>query len=178
MQPVFGYFSNYKEFAMAALKEDIIKQGEWLVKPFEADGYKLDFSIGSLLEIDRFFEKHLTDGRPRRGGRLSKNYGAIIFSISSYIAQTLIKNVPGSVLITDERDPQGEINFAVEFPDGTRCWPAQKAIKRIQNGLEDGIYPYAFNLTEQFTGENFDESFWLMGKEKAVTHTKAWWKFW
>jgi len=163
---------------MATLKEDILQQAEWLVKPFEQDGYTLDFSVRSLIEIDRFFLKHLKDGSPRRGGRLTKNYGPIVFSISSYIAQVLIKNMPGSQLITDDADPLGEVNFAVEFPDGSICWPAQKVVKRIKNGLEDGIYPYVYSLTENTTSEKVDESFWQIGGAVTPAKTKAWWKFW
>ncbi|MCV9931451.1 hypothetical protein OIU80_04090 [Flavobacterium sp. LS1R47] len=164
---------------MGTLKEDIRKQSDWIIKAFEVDGYKLDFSIASLMEIDLFFEKNLVDGRPKRRGRLSKNYGGIIFSISSYVAETLIKNVSGSKLITDDKDPHGEINFSIEFPNGMVCWPGQRIIKRIQNGLEDGVYPYGYELTKEYIPEKFDDSFWNIGKKtNNVESVKPWWKFW
>jgi len=163
---------------MTTLKEDIKKQSEWIVKAFESDGYQLDYSIQSFIEIDNFLQKNLTNGKPKRGGRLSKNFGAIVFSISSYVAETLLRNIPDSKLVANDEDPQGEVNFAVEFDD-TVCWPAQRVIKRIQNGLEDGIYPYGMNLAEKFITEKFDEEFWEIGKDEDLNQdSKPWWKFW
>ena len=56
-----------------------------------------------------------------RRGRLSKNFGGIVFSISSYVAETLLRNIPNSKLITDDSDPNGEINFSIEY-DEDICW--------------------------------------------------------
>ena len=163
---------------MATLKEDIKKQSEWTVMAFKTDGYKLDYSIHSLIEVDKFLQKNLTNGRPKRGGRLSKNFGGVIFSISSYVAETLLKNIPESKLVTDDDDPKGEVNFSVEFGD-TVCWPGQRVIKRIQNGLEDGIYPYARAVAVNYISDKFDESFWEIGKdEDSNQDSKPWWKFW
>ncbi|WP_202704382.1 hypothetical protein [Flavobacterium sp. UGB4466] len=164
---------------MATLKEDIIQQSDWVIKAFESDGYKLDYSIYSFIEIDRFFQKNLIDGKPKRGGRLSKNFGAIVFSISSYVAQTLIKNVPNSSIVTDDSDVNGEINFSVELSNGTVCFPAQRVMKRIKNGLEDAIYPYGYELAKEFINESFDQSFWDIGKgEELEEESKPWWKLW
>jgi hypothetical protein len=163
---------------MATLLEDIKKQSDWIIKAFKADGMDLDYSIGSLMEIDRFVQKNAKDGQAIKGGRLSKNLGGIVFSIASYIGETLIKNVPNSKWITDDNDPQGEINITVELGDGTKCWPAQRMIKRIQNGLEDGIYPYGHSLTSEFTNEESDKSFWDIEKDvKPMEPKKPWWKF-
>jgi len=163
---------------MATLQEDIKKQSDWIVLAFKEDGYLLDYSIHSFLAIDMFLHKNLTNGKPKRGGRLTKNFGAIIFSISSYIAETLLRSIPHATLVTDDSDPQGEVNFSVVFGDNV-CWPAQRVIKRIQHGLEDGIYPYGINITEGFVTEPFDEAYWEIGKEDDSTlEEKPWWKFW
>jgi len=163
---------------MATLLEDIKTQTDWTVKAFKSDGIELDYSIKSLLEIDRFIQKYTKDGQPIKGGRLSKNLGGIIFSISAYIGETLIKNVPNSKWITDDNDPQGEINIAVKLGDGTTCLPGQRIIKRIQNGLEDGIYPYGHNLTEKTLNEKFDKVFWKIETEvQPMEPKKPWWKF-
>ena len=163
---------------MGTLKEDIEQQSEWTAIAFASDNYILDYSIRSLIEVDRFLHRNLKNGKPRRGSRLSKNYGGIVFSISSYLTITLLKNVPEAKLITNNDDPQGEINFTVTLPNGTICWLGQRIIKRIQNGLEDSIYQYAYNLTESFSDEKFDSAFWEISKEDPGTETKRWWVFW
>src|SRR5690606_6649937 len=141
-------------------------------------GWNLDYSIDSLMEIDRFVQKHTKEGQPIKGGRLSKNLGGIIFSLSVYIGETLIRNVPDSKWITDDNDPHGEINIAVELGNETRCWPGQRMIKRIQNGLEDGIYPYGYNLTEKIFNLKFNQDFWDIESEiTPIQPKKPWWKF-
>ena len=43
-----------------------------------------------MIEIDKFFNKHVKNGKPVKGGRLSNNLGAIIFSIGAYVGVTII----------------------------------------------------------------------------------------
>jgi hypothetical protein len=163
---------------MATLLEDIKTQSDWIVKAFAADNLKLDYTIHSFIQIDKFFQKHSKNGKPVKGGRLSNNFGAIIFSIGSYIGETIIRNVPGSVWETDDNDPQGEVTAAVKLPDGATMWPMQKAIKRFQNGSEDAIYVYGYHITKDYITESFDQSFWGTISDPNEETKKAWWKFW
>ena len=49
---------------MATLKEDIKKQSEWTRIAFKSDGYELDYTIHSFIEIDKFFQNNLKNGKP------------------------------------------------------------------------------------------------------------------
>jgi hypothetical protein len=160
---------------MGTLVEDIKSQSEWIVKAFKADKLKLDYSLNSFKEIDKFFDKHAKDGKAVPGGRLSANLGAIIFSIGSYVGQTLIKLVPGAVWETDDKDPAGEANASVKFADGGMVWPMQKVLKRFMNGGEDAIYHYGYFLVnEQVKAGNIP----AQPLESASGNKKPWWKFW
>src|SRR6185312_6207454 len=158
---------------MGTLKEDIKHHSEWLVKAFNEDRIHLNYSIGSLIEIDRFFNRHAINGRAVKGGRLSKNLGPVLFSIAAYVGDCLIKNVEGSSWVTDNEDPEGEINISVEFPNGGIVWPMQRVMKRFKLGSEESIYVYGHMLTKEFTKEEFDSSYW-----KLKETPKKWWKFW
>lgn len=57
------------------------------------------------------------------------------------------------------------------------CWPAQRVIKRIHGGLEDGIYPYCYQITKDYTMDSFDDQYWEIKNEIHLT-PKQWWKFW
>lgn len=141
-------------------------------------GVELDYSIGSLVEIDRFIQKYTKDGQPIKGGLLAKNLGGIIFSIGSYIGETLIKNVPDSKWVTDDNDPNGEVNIEVNLANGTRCWPVQRLMGRIKNGLEDGIYPYGVSATDKKADEKYNGAFWRIKTEvQPIEPKKTWWKF-
>lgn len=165
---------------MGSLQEDIKAQSDWIVKAFAADSFILNGTIDSFIEIDRFFLHNLKDGKAKTGGRLDgKGYGSILFSIGSYVGETIIKNVPGAVWFTDDEDPQGEITVSVKFPDGTEVWPVERVIKRFQNGDEDSIYPYGYQITKDFTKQSFNERFWrIMEAQQSIPPQKPWWKFW
>jgi len=158
---------------MGTLAEDIETASDWLVKAFREDHIHLDFSIKSLIEIDKFFNLHAVNGQAVKGGRLSKNLGSVLFAIASYVGDSLIKAVPGSKWITDDNDPEGEINISVLFPNGSIVWPMQRIMKRFKIGSEESAYVYVYQLTKEFTKEEFDNRYWEL-KEKP----EKWWKFW
>jgi len=123
--------------AKPTLLEDIPKASDWLVKNMDATGYHLDGSIGSFRELDRFFDEQsrpggvLADGRP----------GSKLFAVGSYMGQVFVREL-GGVWETDDADPEGEVNIAVRLPNGSIVWPVQRAMKRLWNGPEDGLYAY------------------------------------
>lgn len=123
------------------LAEDIKSYTEWIVGAMTSAGYKLDFTVESMKEIDRFF-----DEQNRPGGILNpQNRGSIMFAIGSYIGETVIKCFGGE-WITDDNDPQGETNITVKTAKGTMFSPVQRCIKRLLNGEEDGIYAYVYAI--------------------------------
>lgn len=129
---------------MDTLLKDIETQSDWIIKAFAADKFKLDHTIHSFIEIDRFFNKHSKNGKAVKRGRLQQNVGAILFSLGAYVGQTMIKNVPGAEWQLDDDDPQGETTATVKFPDGAIIFPMERIIKRFQNGSEDAVYVYGF----------------------------------
>ena len=61
----------------------------------------------------------------------------------------------GGEWLTDDNDPQGEINVAVKLKDGSTIFPVQRAMKRYMNGKEDSIYDYGYVLSEK-CGKSLD----------------------
>jgi hypothetical protein len=165
---------------MATLKEDIKSQSEWIVKAFGADNYILDYSMDSLMEVDRFFNDQMKDGKPKKGYRLdTPGFGPILFSIGSYVGETIIKNTTGSSWVTDDDDPKGELTVSLKLPNGGEIWPIQKVTKRFQNGSEDAIYPYAHTFTKEFTKLPFNDKYWTLHSENTEpAKIKPWWKVW
>ena len=125
-----------------SLLNDIGEMSEWVVKALNFSGYKADYSLESMKEIDRFF-----DEQNNPNGILNQNRGQILFALGSYVGETVIR-LYGGKWITDDNDPQGEINIAVETNDGTTLWPVQRCMKRYSNGTEDSIYAYVYALSK------------------------------
>jgi hypothetical protein len=157
---------------MGTLKNDIQEQSKWIVKAFAADKFNLDYTIDSFIAIDIFLSKHTFNGKAKPGGRLQRNLGPVLFSIAAYIGETIIKTVPGTIWITDDTDPEGELNVCLKLPDEGILFPTQRIMKRFKNGQEDSIYVYGHSATEKFTRQPFNESYWKQ------MQAKAWWKFW
>jgi len=157
---------------MGTLKEDIKYQSDWIVKAFSADRLLLDYSINSFINIDKFFIRNSSDGSARKGGRLDGRLGPVLFSIGSYIGETIISNIPGSVWVVDDEAEEGELEVYVQLPDGTIVFPVQRVMKRFKNGVEDSIYIYGFELTRNFLKEEFDTRYW------DIIKTRSWWKIW
>lgn len=160
---------------MPQLTEDITACSEWIVTCFASIDLHLDYSIDSMLHIDAFLEKNIAGSQPLPGTVLASNFGQILFGLGAYLGETIIRHAPGAQWVTDDEDPKGEINASILFPDGSQIWPMMRIIKRAQNGLEDAVYPFAYELTKTASGAPFNPLFWQIGK---LEKKKPWYKFW
>lgn len=124
------------------LEHDIRESSEWVLKALNSSGYKADYSLESMKEVDRFFDEQNTEN-----GILSNNRGQIIFALGSYIGETAIK-LYGGRWITNDDEPNGEINIAVEVSNGTVIWPVKRCMRRYTNGAEDSIHDYIYVLNK------------------------------
>lgn len=131
-------FSNQKP----TLLQDIMTSKDWIAMALNSSNYAADFSINSFKEIDRFFDEQNTPD-----GILSRNRGQILFALGAYIGEVII-SVCGGEWLTDDNDPQGEVNIAVRLKNGTIIFPVQRAMKRYMNGKEDSIYDYGYILSQ------------------------------
>ena len=119
-----------------ALAEDIPKAAAWVATALDSSGYRADYTLESMRELDRFF-----DEQDRPGGILSQNRGQILFALGSYVGETAIR-LWGGRWLTDDSDPQGEVNIAVELESGVRFWPVIRCMKRCKLGPEESLSAY------------------------------------
>ncbi|MCI8906885.1 MAG: hypothetical protein HFF12_00315 [Angelakisella sp.] len=120
------------------LLEDIPIAASWIVKALNSSGYQADYTLESMRELDRFF-----DEQSAPGGILSKNRGQILFGLGAYVGQTAIR-LYGGHWHTDDSDPKGEVNIAVELENGARLWPVVRCMKRCKLGPEESLYAYLY----------------------------------
>lgn len=126
--------------------KDALASAEQISRALSQSGYKADFSLDSLRQIDRFFEEQATNGQPKPGGLLSQELGARLFAIGAYVGE-VIRRQDGGEWQDDDNDPQAEINLSVRLRTGAILWPVQRVIKRFKNGAEDGIWIYGASAT-------------------------------
>ncbi len=142
-----GLFDIFKK-KRPTLSEDIKIASSWIIMALNSSGYKVDLTIESLKEIDRFFIENLDDDthKPKKGGLLSQDTGKRSFAIGSLIGEIAIKNYGGE-WITNDRDPQGEVNIAVKMTNGTVIWPVKRVMKRFKEGSHNDMYSYIKTLS-------------------------------
>jgi hypothetical protein len=131
-----------------AIVSDAEKAANWIAAALNASGYKADFSVQSLQEVERFFVEHSKHGRPKPGGLLVQNIGARLFALGSYVGE-VIRREGGGEWVGSDDDPQAEINIILRQPGGALLWPVQRVMKRLLNGAEDNIYHYGLVLLDR-----------------------------
>jgi hypothetical protein len=130
--------------AQSKLAKDILDSAAWIASALSSSGYKADFSPASVGEVERFFELNSKEGKAVAGGLLSENLGSRLFALGSYCGEVLRREVGGQ-WITEDSDPQGEINAALKLKNGVTCWPIQRVMKRFQSA-ENNLVHWAAEL--------------------------------
>jgi hypothetical protein len=174
-QSISSFF--IKHHAMASLEKDIKKSSEWLIKAFGALGKKLDYTLSSVEHIENLINEQFENGRPKQDGLFADGLGGKLFAISAYIGEVVIRNTSATKWVTDDKDPQGEINIKLVSANGTSMFPAHRVMRRIQNGPEDNVYHYVIAAVNQYMKHEGEvpEGFF---PAKAADSAKPWWKFW
>ena len=131
----------------SSLIKDIETSKNWIVTALNSSNYKADFSFDSLRKIDRFFDEQNVPG-----GILSQNAGQKIFAIGAYIGEVIISTIGGE-WITDDNDPQGEMNISIKLTDGSTIFPVQRVIKRYKEGKESSIHDFIYILRQNIESE-------------------------
>lgn len=136
-----GAATNTNMSTQSRVVSDALAAAEQIARALSQSGYRADFSLESLRQVDRFFDEHAANGQPKPGGLLSEQLGARLFAIGAYVGE-VIRRQNGGQWQGDDNDPQAEINIAVRLKTGAILWPVQRVMKRFKNGAEDGIWIY------------------------------------
>ncbi|XMB86014.1 hypothetical protein RJG79_11520 [Mycoplasmatota bacterium WC44] len=131
----------------SGLEKDILKSHKWIMQTLNTSGYKVDYTVESFKEIDRFFEENVINGQPVSGGLLATDTGSRLFALGAFIGETIIRVCGGDWILID-RDKYGEINITVKLDNGTILFPVKRCIKRFKNGSQDGIYIYGYLISD------------------------------
>lgn len=129
------------------LVADVKIAAERGAKALQSSGYKADFSVASLAEVERFFVEHTGRGAPRKGGLLAEQTGPRLFMIGAYVGE-VIRRAGNGIWLGSDDDPRGEINVEVHLAGTRVIWPIQRVMKRLKNGPEDNIRDYGFAVLE------------------------------
>lgn len=128
-----------------SLIADAIDGARWASNALTSSGYRADFSIESLRNLDRFFDEQTSVGQARPGGLLGQHFGQRLFCLGCYCGE-VVRSAEGGAWKTSGQGPEAEIDLALELPNGTFLWPVQRVMKRFQFGPEESLYAYARSI--------------------------------
>jgi hypothetical protein len=129
------------EASRPSIVRDAIEAADWMAKSLADLGYKTDFSLESLKEVDRFIDDEAPDGKPKPGSHLAAQFGTQIFGLGAYLGETIRRQGDGQWEGND-RDAWPEVTLAVRLKSGTLVRPTQRVLKRLETGPENGLYPF------------------------------------
>ncbi|MGB0413112.1 MAG: hypothetical protein ACPGJU_01585 [Coraliomargarita sp.] len=139
------------------IKKDIHEASRWVSGALTSSGFKADYSLNSLKEIERFFEENIIESKPKPGGFLAEQFGSRIFAIGAYIGDVLIQHSNGHWEASDD-DPKVEMNIKIVSQTGLEAWPVQKLLKRIKNGSEENIHHYGLAFIKHSEKESSNKA--------------------
>jgi len=124
-----------------SIVRDAVEAADWMAKSLAGWGYKADYSLDSLKDVDRFIDDEAPGGKPKPGGHLSQQFGTHMFGLGAYVGET-IRRLGDGQWEGNDRDAWPEVTLAVRLKSGAVLWPTQRMLKRFENGKENGLYPY------------------------------------
>jgi hypothetical protein len=130
---------------MATIQEEIVTASNWMAAALLSSGYNADFSPNSFPEVERFFNEHSANGFPRPDSFLAHEMESRIFAMGCYIGEVIRRAKAGEWRGSDS-DPNVKVNLELRLPDGSVCWPTQRAMSRLKNGASDSIVAYGLSF--------------------------------
>ncbi|GLS35576.1 hypothetical protein GCM10010869_11650 [Mesorhizobium tianshanense] len=121
------------------MQDDIPVAARWISNALRSSGYGADFTPKSIAEVERFSHEQTKDGEPISGGLMSQDLGSRLFALGSYCGEVLRKEL-GEHWLTNDNDPEGEINAALKVGNGVTCWPMQRVMKRLRSSEDDLVH--------------------------------------
>ena len=127
-------------------------------------GYRTDYSLDSLAEIDRFLEEHAPQGVAKPGGMLSEHQGERVFALGAYVGEVIRREFDGRWYCPVE-SAEGAVAIEVRLPDGRLAQPVEWVIRRWKQGPPTLLYGLGLSLLECHVLEPQDGISWLAPKE-------------
>ena len=149
--------------AVEVAEQEAERAGRGLVE----SGYRADFTVAGLAELDRFFDDHAPGGVPTPSGLLAEHTGGRVFALAAYLGETLRRQFAG----TWRQRPGAEADpTAVEvvLPDGRVVQPVEWVFHRLKANPPGGLARLGWLLLDHRVMAPADGRSWLSPHEAAA----------
>lgn len=132
---------------------------DFVVTTMKAANLNLDYSLKSVKLLDDILDKEIKNGKAKNpNSGFAKIQGQIMFGMSAYLADVIIKNTKSTSIEIDENDPEWYRNFKLISVNEWQAYPGQRLVKRVLNGKEDELYAYVVSCCKYFDGPKHESS--------------------
>ena len=125
---------------MGTIYEDIALAADQISTELTAHGYRLDFSLASLAEVDRFLDEHSNPDTHATDTLLSDRLGPWMFALGSYSGEVLRRAIGGQWRWGGaDDDKAASTDTELVLVDGSLVFPLQRVWKRLMHGDDDAM---------------------------------------
>jgi hypothetical protein len=166
--------------------EELQKAIEFLRQTLNESKMNLDYSVDSVKHLDWLLSDAFKNGKVKNpNGTFAKYQGIIMFGITGYLSEVILKNTNNSKLEIDPNDENWYLNLKVTAENSWTVQPGQRVMKRAYQGSEAELYAYVLATIKYFnehqgdkTNSNtyFEEVY--IRDDKKQNNKKPWWKIW
>ena len=125
---------------MGTIYEDIALAADQISAELTTHGYRLDFSLASLAEVDRFLDEHANPDTHATDTLLSDRLGPWMFALGSYSGEVLRRAIGGQWRWSGaDDDKAASTDTELVLVDGSLVFPLQRVWKRLMHGDDDAM---------------------------------------
>ena len=137
-------------------QEEILRSAFWISNFLIREGYHIDYTLKSLLEIDKFFSEKISLILENDNNR------NLIFCISAYIGEVMRMKFNGKWELSRHIDLDDE-SVAINFKNHNKAYPLNITLEVIQKKYTMKQY-----LKENFNAEIWKFKIWIKIKQKVI----------
>jgi hypothetical protein len=147
---------------MGTIYEDIATAADQIATELSGHGYRLDFTLASLAEVDRFLDENANPDVPVTDTLLSDRLGPWMFALGSYSGEVLRRAAGGEWHWAGlDEDKAASTDTELVLVDGSLVFPLQRIWKRLMNGEEESMTRWGAEMVAAVS--SFDDPGWSLG---------------
>ncbi len=110
-------------------------------------GYRLDFSLASLAEVDRFFDQNSALDPDEGDSLLAGHLGPWLFALGAYAGEVVRGQIGGHWHWAGaDDDPEAATETELVLVDGSLIFPLQKVWKRLMYGGDEAMVAWGRDM--------------------------------
>lgn len=132
---------------MGCRTDEVRVAAGWACAALASSGYRVDFTLDSLGEVDRFLANQMQRGRLRRGSVLGRDPDGRMFAVGAYVGEVIRRTVGGTWVADAGEGDDSDGGVCLVLDDGHRLRPQRHVRQLVEDGGRPGVAAYGAHHT-------------------------------